>query len=107
MKPVIVSGIKPSGKLQVGNYLGMTKQSVALQSSDEFHCHYFIADYHTLTQKYSVSEKSAEIFNIAVDLLALGIDPEKSIFLRNPMCLNTLILHGFLIVLLPLANSKE
>ena len=80
MKPVIVSGIKPSSKTQIGNYLGMIKQSVALQSTDKFNCHYFIADYHTLTQKYSVNEKSAEIFDMAVDLLALGIDPEKSIF---------------------------
>jgi len=80
MKPIIVSGIKPSSKTQIGNYLGMIKQSVALQSTDKFNCHYFIADYHTLTQKYSVSEKSAEIFDMAVDLLTLGIDPKKSIF---------------------------
>ncbi len=80
MKPVVVSGIKPSGKIQVGNYLGMIKQSVALQSTDKFNCYYFIADYHTLTQKYSISEKSTEIFDMAVDLLALGIDPEKSTF---------------------------
>jgi tryptophanyl-tRNA synthetase len=70
MKPIVVSGIKPSGKLHVGNYLGMTKQSVALQSSDRYDCHYFIADYHALTQKYAVSDKTAEIFDVAVDLLS-------------------------------------
>ena len=80
MKSVVVSGIKPSGKIQIGNYLGMIKQSVALQSTDKFNCYYFIADYHTLTQKYLINEKSAEIFDMAIDLLALGIDPEKSIF---------------------------
>lgn len=80
MKPIVVSGIKPSGKLHVGNYLGMTKQSVALQSSDRYDCHYFIADYHALTQKYAVSDKTAEIFDVAVDLLSLGIDPQKSVF---------------------------
>ncbi|MFA5052683.1 MAG: tryptophan--tRNA ligase [Parcubacteria group bacterium] len=80
MKQIVVSGIKPSGKLQVGNYLGMIKQSLALQSLGKYDCYYFIADYHALTQKYSVSEKSADIFGVAVDLIALGIDPEKSVF---------------------------
>ena len=80
MKPVVVSGIKPSGKIQIGNYLGMIKQSVALQSTGKFNCYYSVVDYHALTQKYSVSEKTVEIFDMAVDLLALGIDPEKSTF---------------------------
>jgi tryptophanyl-tRNA synthetase len=80
MKPIVVSGIKPSGKLHIGNYLGMTKQSVSLQVSEKYNCYYFIADYHALTQKYVTGDKSAEIFDIAVDLLALGIDPNKSVF---------------------------
>lgn len=80
MKPIVVSGLKPSGKLHIGNYLGMTKQSVGLQSSGKYDCYYFIADYHALTQKYKPEEKSADIFDMAVDALALGIDPEKSVF---------------------------
>jgi tryptophanyl-tRNA synthetase len=79
MKPNVVSGIKPSGKLHIGNYLGMVKQSIALQHSDKYQCYYFIADYHSLTQDYPTKEKSAEILDLAIDLLALGIDPEKSI----------------------------
>lgn len=80
MKSIIVSGIKPSGKIHIGNYLGMIKQAVNLQSSGKFNCYYFIADYHTLTQKYLVSEKKTEIFDMVADLLALGIDPDKSVF---------------------------
>lgn len=80
MKPIVVSGIKPSGALHIGNYLGMIKQSLALQSSLKYNCYYFIADYHSLTQKYSPLEKSIEIFNLAVDLLALGINPDTSVF---------------------------
>ncbi|MDD4931185.1 MAG: tryptophan--tRNA ligase [Candidatus Colwellbacteria bacterium] len=80
MKPIIVSGIKPSGKLHLGNYLGMVKKSIELQSSGKYDCHYFIADYHALTQKYKPEEKAADIFELAVDLLALGIDPERSVF---------------------------
>jgi tryptophanyl-tRNA synthetase len=79
MKPSVVSGIKPSGKLHIGNYLGMVKQSIALQHSDKYQCYYFIADYHSLTQDYLVKEKSAEIFDLAIDLLALGVDPKKSV----------------------------
>jgi tryptophanyl-tRNA synthetase len=80
MKPTVVSGLKPSGKLHIGNYLGMTKQSIALQSSGKFNCFYFIADYHALTQKYVPKDKYAQIFDMAVDALALGIDPERSVF---------------------------
>ncbi|MDD5099085.1 MAG: tryptophan--tRNA ligase [Candidatus Colwellbacteria bacterium] len=80
MKPVVVSGIKPSGKLHIGNLLGMTKQSIDIQSSGKYDCLYFIADYHALTQKYSPTEKSADIFSLAVDMLSLGIDPERSVF---------------------------
>ena len=75
-----MSGLKPSGKLHIGNYLGMTKQSVGLQLSGKYDCYYFIADYHALTQKYKPEEKSADILDMTVDALALGIDPEKSVF---------------------------
>jgi len=80
MKSTVVSGIKPSGKLHIGNYLGMIKQSLALQASQKFQCYYSVVDYHSLTQKYSIPHKSAEIFDLAVDLLALGINPEQSVF---------------------------
>ncbi|HZX01115.1 MAG TPA: tryptophan--tRNA ligase [Candidatus Paceibacterota bacterium] len=79
MKPIIVSGIKPSGELHIGNYLGMLKQSVELQNSGKYAPFYFIADYHSLTQRYEPKEKAAEIFKIAVDILAMGLDPKKSV----------------------------
>lgn len=79
MKPIIVSGIKPSGELHIGNYLGMLKQAIELQNSGKYTPFYFIADYHSLTQRYEPKEKAAEIFKIAVDILAMGLDPKKSI----------------------------
>lgn len=79
MKPVIVSGLKPSGELHIGNYLGMLKQAVELQDSAKYRCFYFIADYHALTQRYNPKEKAEEIFKMAVDALAAGIDPKKSV----------------------------
>lgn len=79
MKPVIVSGLKPSGELHIGNYLGMLKQAVELQNSNKYRCFYFIADYHALTQRYKPQEKAEEIYKMAVDALAMGLDPKKSI----------------------------
>ena len=79
MKPVIVSGLKPSGELHIGNYLGMLKQAVELQNSNKYRCFYFIADYHALTQRYNSKEKAEEIYKMAVDALAAGIDPKKSV----------------------------
>lgn len=80
MKPIIVSGFKPSGKLHIGNYLGALKNAVELQNSGKYNCFYFIADYHSLTQKYKPEEKKKEIYEMAVDTLAVGIDPQKSVF---------------------------
>ncbi len=78
-KPIIVSGLKPSGELHIGNYLGMLKQAVELQESRKYNCFYFVADYHALTLKYKPKEKREEIYKIAVDALAVGLDPKKSI----------------------------
>ncbi|MEX2054076.1 MAG: tryptophan--tRNA ligase [Candidatus Colwellbacteria bacterium] len=78
-KKIAVTGFQPSGTLHIGNYLGAFKQAIELQERpyDRF---YFIADYHSLTQKYDPKQKAKDIFNIAVDALALGIDPKKSTF---------------------------
>ncbi|TSA45819.1 tryptophan--tRNA ligase [bacterium] len=81
-KPVIVSGIKPSGKLHIGNYLGALANWVELQKNYE--CFFFVADMHSLTETYKPEEKRADTLNIATDLLALGIDPENSaIFVQS------------------------
>lgn len=81
--PVIVSGIKPSGRLHIGNYLGMLQNALALEES-KVPPFYFIADYHALTQNYDPREKAEEIFEVAVDLLAAGLNPNRStIFLQS------------------------
>lgn len=78
-KPIIVSGLKPSGELHIGNYLGMLKNSVAIQNSGKYNCFYFIADYHALTLKYKSEEKKEEIYKMVIDALAAGLDPKKSV----------------------------
>ena len=78
-KKVVVTGFQPSGSLHIGNYLGAFKQAIELQKKP-YKRYYFIADYHSLTQKYDVKRKAKDIFDLAVDALALGIDPKKSTF---------------------------
>jgi len=76
-KKIVVTGFQPSGTLHIGNYLGMFKNAVELQEK-AYERFYFIADYHSLTIKYDPKQKEREIFEVAVDALALGIDPKKS-----------------------------
>ncbi|MEK7578781.1 MAG: tryptophan--tRNA ligase [Patescibacteria group bacterium] len=76
--PRILSGIQPSGKLHIGNYLGAIKNWIGLQDDKKNDCFFFIADYHSITEDYDPREKSKEIFDLAIDLLALGLSPKKS-----------------------------
>ncbi len=78
MKPVIVSGIQPTGNLHIGNYLGAVKNWVDLQNSGKYQCYFFIADYHSMTGDMSAEQRAERTMNIAVELLAAGIDPKKS-----------------------------
>lgn len=74
----ILSGIQPSGTIHIGNYFGMIKKMI--ESQDEGELFAFIASYHALT---SVKEKKVleeNIFNVAVNFLSLGMNPEKSTF---------------------------
>jgi tryptophanyl-tRNA synthetase len=83
MTKTVVSGLKPTGRLHIGNYLGTLKQLVELQKKN-YRRFYFIADYHALTTQYTPAEKRAEIFNMIIDTLAVGVDPKKSIvFLQS------------------------
>ncbi|MGC9603006.1 MAG: tryptophan--tRNA ligase [Minisyncoccia bacterium] len=79
MKPILVSGIQPTGKLHIGNYLGMLKNAVHLQNSGKYQCYFFVADLHSLTEDFNPKDKPAQIKNVVLDMLAAGIDPKKSI----------------------------
>jgi tryptophanyl-tRNA synthetase len=73
----VFSGIQPSGELHIGNYLGAVKNWVALQHDHD--CFICIVDYHAITQDYEPEELEARTFDMAVSLLAAGIDPEKCV----------------------------
>jgi tryptophanyl-tRNA synthetase len=83
-KPILISGVQPTGKLHIGNYLGALKNFVALQNSGKYQCYFFIADLHSLTEDFNSKEKPRQILNLAADFLAAGLDPKKStIFLQS------------------------
>jgi tryptophanyl-tRNA synthetase len=75
-KARIFSGIQPSGELHIGNYLGAVKNWVELQ--DRYESFICIVDLHAITQPFERSEMPARIFDMALTLLAAGIDPEKA-----------------------------
>jgi tryptophanyl-tRNA synthetase len=86
-KKRILTGDRPTGKLHLGHYVGSLKNRVALQ--DTYECFFIIADLHTLTtkpEKEHVEALSANIYQIVLDYLSVGIDPEKStIFLQSAL----------------------
>ena len=79
MKKRILSGMRPTGKLHLGNLHGALSNWVELQNQDEYDCYYFVADWHALTSDYSdTSRMKANITDMAIDWLSVGLDPEKS-----------------------------
>ncbi len=90
MKPVLVSGIQPSGKLHIGNYLGALGNFVKLQNSGKYQCYFFIADYHSLTESYAPAEKGKQIFALEADFLAAGLSSTKSVlFVQSAIAAHT------------------
>ncbi len=92
----ILSGVQPSGKLHLGNYFGAIRQHIELQDQGE--CFYFIADYHALTTIRDTARTAADgvkkplspaqllrqfTFDVALDYLALGLDPNRATFFRQ------------------------
>jgi tryptophanyl-tRNA synthetase len=77
----ILSGVQPTGKPHLGNYFGAIKQHIALQ--DEGTCFYFIADYHALTTIQDPAVLRQNVLDVALDYLALGLDPNKVMFFRQ------------------------
>ncbi len=77
----ILSGIQPSGALHIGNYFGMMKPAIELQAKGE--CYYFIADYHSMTSLTDAAERRRNVHDVALDFLACGLDPQKSVFFRQ------------------------
>ena len=77
----VLSGIQPSGRLHIGNYFGAMQQHLDLQNEHEGF--YFIADYHALTSTPDPKELGLRSLDVAMDYLALGLVPDKTVFWRQ------------------------
>lgn len=83
-KPIILSGIQPTGNFHIGNYLGAVQNWVNLQNSGQYQMNIFIPDLHSLTGNLSPDERRRLMTMAAIELIAAGIDPERAtLFLQS------------------------
>jgi tryptophanyl-tRNA synthetase len=77
----ILTGIQPSGTLHIGNYFGAMRPAIELQERGE--AFYFIADYHSMTSLTDAAQRRKHSLDVALDFLACGLDPKRSVFWRQ------------------------
>lgn len=82
-KPILFSGIQPSGRLHVGNYFGALEHFAALQESGKFDCLFCVVDLHSITESFDPKEKKEQILAVAADFLAAGLDPARSVIFQQ------------------------
>ncbi len=75
-KEIVVSGIRPTGNLHLGNYFGAIKNFVKMQETNK--CFFFIADYHSLTTHPTPGDLQNNVKQVLIEYLAAGLDPEKA-----------------------------
>jgi tryptophanyl-tRNA synthetase len=102
MKGIIFSGMRPTGKLHLGNYFGALVNWVKLQ--DEYKCYYGVVDWHALTTGYENTEMMKEnIIEMVIDWLSAGINPDKSTLLIQSYVPEHAELHLLLSMITPLS----
>jgi tryptophanyl-tRNA synthetase len=74
-KEIVVSGIRPTGNLHLGNYFGAVQNYVRMQ--EEFDCYFFVADWHSLTTHPDTKELRNSVLHVLAENMAAGLDPEK------------------------------
>ena len=101
MKKRVLSGIQPTGKIHLGNLFGALNNWIKLQ--EEYESFFFIADYHALTTSYDeVGDLKETINQLAIDLLSVGLDPEKCSIFRQSDVEEHAELHLILSMITPL-----
>lgn len=100
---IVLSGMRSTGKIHLGNYFGAIKNWVDLQDSGDYRCHYFAADWHALTTDYAdTSDIADNTLEAVADWFAAGLDPEKSTVFIQSMVPEHAELHLMLSMLTPL-----
>ena len=98
----VLSGMRPTGKLHLGNYMGALKNWVKLQH--EYECYFFIADYHALTTDYAdTSALKQNVRDVILDFLAAGLDPSLCTIFRQSHVPAHFVLNDMLAMITPLS----
>ena len=101
MRKRVFSGMRPTGRLHLGNFFGALQNYVRLQ--DEYECIFGIVDYHALTSEYADLDRIRQsVLGVAMDWLASGIDPEKSTIMIQSLVPEHAELHLLLSMIVPL-----
>ena len=101
-RPRVLSGMRPTGKLHLGNYMGALANWVKLQ--DDYECYFFIADWHALTSDYAdPSGIAASSREVMLDYLAAGLEPRKSVLFQQSKVLQHAELNLLLGMITPLS----
>jgi len=82
-KKALLSGVKPTGRPHIGNYFGAMKQFVDLLNTGKYDCYFFIADYHGLNLIQNANEMRENIIELAIDYMAIGLDPKKCVLFKQ------------------------
>ncbi|MDR1860142.1 MAG: tryptophan--tRNA ligase [Bacteroidales bacterium] len=93
-KQVVLSGIRPTGNLHLGNYFGAVRNFVAMQ--DNYRCYFFIADIHSLTTHPTPENLHGSVRQVLAEYLACGIDPDKAAIYIQSDLTETLELYTYL-----------
>jgi tryptophanyl-tRNA synthetase len=101
----ILSGIQPSGALHLGNYFGMMRPAIELQEKGE--AFYFIANYHSMTSLFDAGERRKNTLDVALDFLACGLDPNRTVFFRQSDVPEVTELAWLLTTLTPVAMLEN
>ena len=99
--PSVLSGLRPTGRVHLGNYFGAVRNWVELQG--KYRCHYFVADWHALTSDYAdTSRLRQQTVDAVIDWLAAGLDPERSVIFVQSWIREVAELHLLLSNITPL-----
>jgi tryptophanyl-tRNA synthetase len=99
----VLSGMRPTGRLHIGNYFGALQNWVKLQEDASNECFFFIADWHSLTSDYADTSQIAQnCIEITTDFLAAGLDPKKVVIFQQSQVMEHAELHLLLSMITPL-----
>src|ERR1044071_3034611 len=100
-RPRVLSGMRPTGRLHLGNYVGALQNWVNLQ--DSYECLFFVADWHALTTDFDETSRLADYtLEVVLDYLAAGLDPEKCTIFVQSHVLQHAELHVLFSMITPL-----